>query len=337
MISVKTLKQLVAHGVSRAGVACGVFDGVHRGHQQVIQRLVSWCAEQGATPVVLTFDPHPRAVLTPEDAPPLLTLPDQKLNLLAQAGVEAAIVIDFDASVANLPPEAFLRAYLLNQDVSLAALCVGSDWRFGREGAGDVSFLKDAGARHQFDVFPVEELYIDGHEVGSRAIRHALQAGDLTLATRQLGREYGLAGRVREGKGMGEEIFHCPTANIIPAGQMLPADGVYAIIAHLNYPLDRVSGFPADSAIPGVAYVGTSPTVNPGNATRILETHLFDFDAAIYGTTLAVRFIHRVRGDQRFASVTELANQMRVDIAAARELLAKKRSNVQHPTPNVQH
>lgn len=323
MLSVKTLRQLIGHGISRAGVACGVFDGVHRGHQQVIRQLVSWCAENDATPVVLTFDPHPRAVLTPDDAPPLLTLPDQKLNLLADFGVAAAIVIDFNMTVANLPPEDFLTTYLLNQDVSLAALCVGSDWRFGRDGIGDIGFLQDAGRRHEFDVFPVAELYVDGREVGSRAIRQALRTGDLDTATAQLGRGYVLAGQVREGKGLGEDIFHCPTANIIPGGQMLPADGVYAIIAHLNSPLDVVNGFPAGSAIPGVAYVGTSPTVTPGNENRILETHLFDFDTSIYGEPLAVRFVQRMRGDKRFASLAELADQMRVDIAAAKTLLAK--------------
>ncbi|MDT8390699.1 MAG: riboflavin biosynthesis protein RibF [Lentisphaeria bacterium] len=323
MLSVKTLRQLAGHGISRAGVACGVFDGVHRGHQHVIQRLVSWCGDHDATPVVLTFDPHPRAVLTPDDAPPLLTLPNQKLNLLAEFGVAAAIVIDFNRTVADLPPEEFLATYLLNQDVCLAALCVGSDWRFGRDGTGDTAFLKAAGHRHTFNVFPVEEVCLNGVEVGSRAIRQALQAGDLDTATAQLGREYVLAGRVREGKGMGEDLFHCPTANIIPAGQMLPADGVYAIIAHLNHPLDVVSGFSAESAIPGVAYVGTSPTVTPGNETRVLETHLFDFDASIYGKPLAVRFVHRVRGDRTFTSLADLAEQMRADIATAKTLLAK--------------
>lgn len=310
MITATSLGELAGHGIRKAAVACGVFDGVHCGHQEIIAALLAHCGVAGAVPVMLTFEPHPRALLTPHNPPPRLTLPGQKLELFARYGAEAAIVVPFDRTVAALAPDQFLDQFLLHKEVALEALCVGRDWRFGRGGAAGVEYLLEKGAAANFQVLAVDELWMDGLEVASTEIRRALACGDLAMANRHLGREYTIAGTVSHGRGLGSDLLGCPTANIIPAGQMLPADGVYAVHATLDGP-----------RIPGAAYVGTSPTIKQGNRERVLETHLFGFHENLYGRELSVAFAQRIRGDRKFASVQELAAHMRRDIEHVRHLL----------------
>ncbi len=329
MITVGSLGELARHGCRRAAVACGVFDGVHRGHQRVVAALLEHCQGTGALPVMLTFEPHPRAVLAPANPPPRLTLPGQKLQLFAHYGAKAAIIVDFDARVAALSPTAFLDQYLLGSEVVLEALCVGRDWRFGCRGAGDVELLRQVGQPAGFAVIDVDELWLAGVEVGSTAIRRALGEGDLPTAAALLGRPYAIIGEVGHGKGLGGERFGCPTANIVPAGQMLPADGVYAVRVRLSED-DRASAgvghdlrqrSETEGVLPGIAYVGSSPTLGNQAAPRVLEAHLFDFAGDLYGRSLAVEFVQRLRPDQRFPSVDLLAAQIQRDIETARTLM----------------
>lgn len=321
LISAKSVGDLLRHGMNRISVACGVFDGVHRGHQQVLCALLAQCRETRSTPVALTFEPHPRALLSEAGPPPRLTLPEQKLELLSRYGAAAVVVLEFNGELAAMAPDDFVEAMLLAPGVTIESLCVGAEWRFGRNGIGDVDCLARLGSRHGFTVTPVPELWIDGVEVGSTRIREALANGDLDTAALYLGRDYVVVGTIGHGRGIGGELFSCPTANIAPAGQMLPADGVYAVRIHVDVPKSRVDGLEDHPEMPGIAYVGTSPTIDDAARQPVLEAHLFDFDGDLYGRHLAVRFVRRIREDRRFSSINELAGQMQHDIANARQVL----------------
>lgn len=288
-------------------VAIGTFDGVHRGHQGLLRGAVTAARAQGGQAVALTFDPHPLAVLAPERKPPLLGTLEDRLALFAWLGIDTAVVARFDPQLARMEARAFTRQVLAGR-LRARTVFVGFNFRFGRDGLGGAGDLERWGPELGFRAHTVPPVRQDGRPVSSTWIRQLLEAGDVAGAAAALGRLYSLAGTVRRGEGRGAKLGF-PTANLHhPEGLVLPAEGVYAVWVALRGRL-----------WPGVANVGRRPTFD-GREPR-LEVHLFGLDEPLYGETLRVGFVRRLREERRFGGPGELAAQIGRDAAAAREIL----------------
>lgn len=291
-------------------LALGVFDGVHLGHRRVIQAAVSRARGRPLLPGVLTFDPHPDAVISAAGAPRLLTTTEEKLSLLRELGVEVAVVARFSRRLADMPAERFVEEVLVNQ---LQARCVvvGENWRFGRGGEGTPELLRTLGAALRFRVSMVPPVSVKRGKVSSTRIRELLLRGRLEAANELLGRPYGLAGRVVGGEGRGRHLGF-PTANLdVPPAKLIPADGLYACFAGLR------------KMRPAMAYIGARPTFGEG-ADRRVEIHLLERPGHrdLHGRLLRAELIARLRGDRRFASSEGLVAQMKRDRVRTRALLA---------------
>ncbi|MDQ6624085.1 MAG: bifunctional riboflavin kinase/FAD synthetase [Verrucomicrobiota bacterium] len=287
--------------------AIGVFDGVHLGHQAVISTSARHARETGGTPVVITFDPHPMKVLRPADAPHLLTATQHKIALIRDLGVEHLLVIHFDREFASTPPETFVRQ-LLEQARPLREICVGHEWSFGKNRAGNLELLKKLGAEHDFDVVGIKPVEMNGTVVSSTAIRAAVEEGNFARAAEMLGREYTILGTVKRGAQLGRELGF-PTANLSAHSEQFPPNGVYVAEAWLEGARYR-----------GVANLGYRPTIESAKPERLLELHLFDLDREIYGEDVEVRFVRYLRPEEKFKNLDELKAQIARDVAAAREL-----------------
>ncbi|MCA1659437.1 MAG: bifunctional riboflavin kinase/FAD synthetase [Verrucomicrobiaceae bacterium] len=288
-------------------LAIGVFDGVHLGHQAVISRSAESAREAGGTPVVVTFDPHPAKVLRPKDAPHLLTATQHKIALIRDLGVRHLLVIRFDREFAATAPQKFIEQ-LVEHSNPLRQICVGHEWSFGRNRAGNLALLQKLGAKHHFDVIGIKPVTVNGIVVSSTAIRGAVEAGDFARAAEMLGREYTILGTVKEGAQLGRKLGF-PTANLSAHSEQFPPNGVYAAEARLDGAVMR-----------GVANVGVRPTIASARPERLLELHLFDLDREIYGQDLEVRFLRYLRAEQKFDSVDELKAQISRDVKDARQL-----------------
>ena len=320
MRTVKSIAELGEHGFTDIATAIGVFDGVHRGHQQIISALIRVAEESGASPVVLTFHPHPRAVLCPSDPPALLTTREQQSRALRRLGVEAVVLLAFSRDFARLPPEAFVRHHLLAAGVRVRGVCVGETWRFGAAGAGDTEFLAVAGREHGFRLESVPEFLWYGRPVSSTRVREAIKAGRLDTARRMLGRPYAISGVVARGEGLGRRVFSCPTANVSLAGVVAPPCGVYAARCRVGAQASASS----ETCYGGIAYIGTAPTMRPGGqggAPPLLELHVFGFEGDLYGMTVETELVSFLRPDRTFASAGELGRQIRRDLRTAEAVL----------------
>lgn len=285
-------------------VAIGNFDGVHRGHGALIERLAELAGQMGWVPTVLTFEPHPREFFAPDSAPARLTTLREKLELLADCGVVQVMVCRFNAEFAALSAAQFVDRVLV-QSLQVRHLIVGDDFRFGQGRQGDFAFLQAAGARLGFGVESLGSIVVDGERVSSSGVREALAAGDMERAVRLLGRPYIIDGRVVHGDQVGRQLGFS-TANIRIKHNPLPMTGVFAV---------EVRGV-GPTMLPGVANLGIRPTL--GGTRPLLEVHLFDFDCDIYGAHLSVRFVHKLRNEQRFPNLAALKAQIARDAAAAR-------------------
>ena len=287
-------------------VTIGVFDGVHVGHRQVLSDLVEGAKAAALMPAVLTFDPHPLTIVAPEKAPPMLTSLSQRLDQFRLLGVEMVGVLFFP-DIRDLAPHDFAH-HVLAGVLRARRVVVGADFRFGRDRTGDVHALRADGDALGFQVVVVDMLgQLDG-VVSSTRIRQLLASGDVDRAAALLARPYELTGRVVHGAHRGRSVGF-PTANLeVPAGLLVPGDGVYAGTARL----EGHSG-------PAVANIGHRPTFD--GTGRTVEIHLLDFDADLYGRDLAFAFRSRIRQEVRFDSAGELAEQIRKDVARARVLL----------------
>jgi riboflavin kinase/FMN adenylyltransferase len=299
-----------------AVVTVGTFDGVHRGHQAVLAEIVRRARAGGAESVVVTFDPHPLAVVNPSAAPRLLTLPAERQRLLAAAGVSRVVTLPFTAELARLTPEAFVRE-VLEAQFGLRELVLGHDHGFGRGRSGDVETVRRIGAHDGFGVDVVDPVRDDGRPISSTAIRAALAHGDLTLAGRWLGRAYGALGSVTHGAGRGRTIG-VPTINLpVPdERKLLPPDGVSAVWVTIE---GRGTGDGGRGRFGGMMNQGPRPTF--GVTERGLEVHLFDFTGELYGETVWVEWVQRLRDVRTFPSREALIEQLTHDRAAARESL----------------
>lgn len=320
MLPVSSVQELRNRGHRRIALACGVFDGVHLGHQAILEELCALSRRHHATPVALTFNPHPRAVLDAGPPPRVLTTPWQKARLLRQDGAEDVVVVHFSHQVAEMSASEFVRKRLLAADVNVVGLCVGECWRFGRNGEGDTDLLRDLGERHGFEVAAVPELTWYRHPISSTRIREAIHSGRLDRARRMLGRPYRVCGHVIHGKGIGSRRLHCPTANLADPMILLPPSGVYAARSFLYS--DEAD--PSPRPLRGVVYIGSAPTFGQderGALPPSLELHLLDFHEDIYGARIEVEFEEFLRGEQSFATESELEEQIHRDIARANDRL----------------
>jgi riboflavin kinase/FMN adenylyltransferase len=303
---------LITHGWPRAArpnaVTIGNFDGVHLGHQAMLARLTARAASVGALPTVLTFEPHPREVFAPQDAPTRLTSLREKLEILRGLGVAHTHVCRFSKEFASLSPEDFIRRILVD-GLKARYVLVGDDFRFGAKRAGDLDLLMVYGEKYGYTAEALHTVEAAGQRASSTAVRAALAAGDMAGAAQLLGRPYSISGKVVGGDQIGRKIGY-PTANILLKHNRPPLKGVFAV---------RVQGL-STPGWPGVANLGTRPSVHP-NGNPTLEVHLFDLDRNLYGQHLRVEFLHKLRDEAKFPSFDALVAQIGKDAAVARELL----------------
>lgn len=291
----------------------GAFDGVHRGHQQLIEQVRQRAQATGCASAIITFDPHPEAVLQPGVPVPYLTTLDERIALLAETGVDLLIILTFTREMADTPAVTFMQ--LICDYLSIQELMVGPDFALGRQREGTLPLLEQVGERLGFRARAVMPLLVDGQMVSSTRIRQALRRGDVREAARLLGRPYTLYGEVVPGARRGRALGF-PTANLahhgesvaLGEGQVLPADGVYATYARLD-----------DHRWPSITHVGRRPTF--GDSERWVETHILDFDRDIYGEVLRVEFVERLRDEAQFESISALVAQLQRDAAQARAVL----------------
>jgi riboflavin kinase/FMN adenylyltransferase len=293
-------------------VTIGAYDGVHLGHRRLVAELRRLASERGLGTVVVTFDRHPATVVRPESAPALLTDLDQKLELLADTGVDDAVVIAFDESRANETAEDFVRQVLV-ESLGSRLVVVGEDFHFGHGRKGDVSLLSDMGSRLGFDVVGLSlEADDAGDVVSSTRVRNALREGDVRLAARLLGRYHQVRGLVVHGSGRGGSQLGFPTANIdVPSDTALPGKGIYACF------YER----PGGSVRPAAVSLGNRPTFGDLGGPPVLEAYLLDFEGDLYGEPARVSFVERLRSERRFDTVGELVAAMGDDVSRARQLL----------------
>jgi riboflavin kinase/FMN adenylyltransferase len=267
--------------------------------------------------VVVTFDPHPIRVLSPDNAPRLLTSHRHKMALLAAYGIEDVLVIRFDADFCHLSGADFVKK-LHAASASLQTICVGSDWTFGHKRSGTVDLLRSMGSEMGFSVVGVPTVKVGGATASSTAIREAVERGDFQIAAAMLGRPYTVLGTVVEGRKLGREIGF-PTANLKVHNEQLPPSGVYAVTV-----TQQGGGYHSDHEIPGVANLGKRPTVEEGSdVRRQLEVHLFEFDEEIYGEDIEIRFVRFLRGEQKFDGIDTLKAQIKRDAEAARQAILR--------------
>ena len=297
---------VVTHGSlqrapGRCALTIGNFDGVHRGHRALIERVTAKARELELASCVLTFEPHPREFFDPQAAPARLTRLRDKLELIESAGVERVHVARFDRRFASLPAERFVEDVLVN-GLATRWLLVGRDFRFGARRAGDYAALAGAGARHGFEVESMADVQFEGARVSSSAVRAALAAGELAAGERLLGHPYTISGRVAHGAKLGRSLGF-PTANIV-LRRPPPLSGIFVV---------EVDGFG-----PGVASIGRRPTVNPV-PLPLLEVHLFDWERDLYGEHLRVRFLKKLRDERKYDGLDALREAIAQDAREARD------------------
>ncbi len=286
----------------------GNFDGVHLGHQAVFHNLIEKGRSLNLPSAVISFEPQPQEYFAPDAAPARLTRLREKLQAIAQAGVDRVLLLEFNRRLAAMKARDFVERILIH-GLGIRFLYVGDDFRFGKGRHGDFQMLSELGANHGFQVEDMHTFRVSEDRVSSTRVREALTRGDLQTAARLLGRSYGICGRIAHGDKRGRTIGF-PTANLDLHRRVSPLRGVYAVQVH---------GLNA-GALPGVANIGNRPTVQ-GDPRFLLEVHLFDFSREIYGEHVEVSFVHKLRDEKKFDSFEELRRQIQQDAWQARNLL----------------
>ncbi len=295
----------------RAVVTIGNFDGVHKGHQAIFQQVIEKARSIKGTPVVITFEPHPVRVLKKNGRPPLITLFEQKMELIAQAGIKVVVCIPFTEAFAGITAKRFLEEILIKQ-IGMKAIVIGKDYAFGKNRKGDVEFLKKYADRYGFEVIVIDwvQAYARStRRISSTRVRELVMAGEVKKTFNLLGRYYQIRGRVVSGRNRGGRLLGFPTANINLVDELCPKMGVYAVTVELG-----------KKKYKGVANIGYSPTFEDHQFT--IEVHILDFKGELYGKAIRVNFIRRIRNEKRFASIDALSKQIAKDIQTARNVLA---------------
>lgn len=294
--------------------AIGNFDGIHRGQRALLDLMVARARDLGVPAVVITFDPHPVAVLRPEQAPLPLTTLEQREKLLDEAGVDVVLVIRFTPEFARTPARNFARDFLHGK-LALQEVYVGASFQFGHRREGDLPLLRELGASFGFAAFGVDEVVLGGERVSSTRIRHALLEGRVEEAREMLDRPYTITGIVVRGDRMGQRLGW-PTINLKPENRLIPADGVY--VSRCFFP-----SYPA--SFDAVTNIGTRPTVYE-NYQRVVESHILEFKADVYGERVELSFWKRLREERIFPTMMDLATQIGRDVEAAREYALRQRA-----------
>ncbi len=308
---------LIAHDYRVAGLtaptalAIGNFDGVHRGHQHLFHRVIEAARALKGQSLALTFDPHPTRVLAPDRAAPKLMGLDRRLELMAAAGLDAVVVLRFDTALSSQPAREFVEQIVLG--LGAREVFVGHDFHFGRNREGTGAVLKHLAAELGFTAHVIHPVTEGAVPISSTRTRQALADGDLALVRTLLGRRFDLDGLVVRGDRRGRTLGF-PTANLATPTEALPRDGVYAARV-------RVHGDPASARHDAVLNLGARPTFRAG---RSIEAHLLDADRDLYGRTLRVTFVRRLRDEPRFDGVDALRAQIALDVASARDALAQE-------------
>ncbi|MEC9301809.1 MAG: bifunctional riboflavin kinase/FAD synthetase [Acidobacteriota bacterium] len=292
----------------RPVLALGNFDGLHRGHVAIIDRVRSRAYERGVLPIALTFDPHPPRVIRPDKAPELLMTVTQKFEALTAAGVGGIAVLRFTEEMSQWEPERFVITALVEW-LKVSEVWVGANFLFGHERAGNFSLLRELGARHGFRAEKIEPVRYKDFVVSSTRVRRLISEGSVDEAGALLGHHYAIDGVVVRGEGRGREIG-VPTANMRSDNELLPLDGVYATLVTLD-----------GIVYPGVTNVGFRPTFGKGR--RVLETHIFDLSRDLYDVSLRLSFVRRLRDEMEFDGVEALRSQIAADCRQARELFSQ--------------
>lgn len=300
-------------GPSRPGVTVtvGNFDGLHRGHQQLLRGVVARARQLGTLAAAITFDPHPLRILRPTHAPPLIASLSARLAGFEQLGLDAALLMKFDLALSKMSPEDFVQQVLV-ETLRTKLIRVGENFRFGHRHAGDVALLRELGRRQGFQVELVPPVIVRGVVVSSTLIRQAVQQGRVGHAARLLGRPFAVIGKIQTGTGRGRELL-VPTLNLSPNQELLPGMGVYAtesIVAGRKYP--------------SATNVGTRPTVDGRHLT--IESHLFGFSDELKEGPMEVHFWRRLRDEKKFPGVEDLRAQIEEDLGRARRFFSKLRN-----------
>lgn len=302
--------------IKNAVVTIGTFDGVHIGHQKIISRLQEVARQKGGETVILTFFPHPRMILHPDDLNiKLISTMDEKAERLANLGIDHLIITPFTRDFSNLSPQEYIREILVKK-IGTNQIIIGYDHRFGKDRSGGLKELEHYSSELGYQVEEIPKQDIDDVAISSTKIRNAILSGDTRTTENFLGYPFTLTGKVIKGDQIGRQLGF-PTANlfIVESYKLIPADGIYAV--HVDCKSEESNLKRAN----GMAYIGHRPTIN--GMSRNIEVNIFDFNEDIYGQTIRLNFLEYMRGDQKFNSLEELKEQLHLDEVKARSLLIK--------------
>jgi riboflavin kinase/FMN adenylyltransferase len=294
-----------------AVITIGNFDGVHIGHQALFHEAIEKADAISGTSIVMTFEPHPMRVLKQNGHPPLITLYEQKLELIESSGIDVLICVPFSREFANISARAFVEDILLTR-IGMKAIVVGKDYTFGKNREGNLDLLKIYAENHGFEIIAADWIHTLNGQPGrtsSTRARKFIIAGDVSEAKKLLGRNYQIRGVVRKGRDRGERLLGFPTANINLHDELCPKTGIYAVTAEYK-----------NKTYKGVANIGYSPTFDDNEFA--VEVHLLDFNENIYAQKIRVNFVQRIRDEIKFSTISELSDQIKKDIVKAREILS---------------
>lgn len=296
-------------GNQSTAMALGTFDGVHKGHQALIQKMMDIAQAHEVLPLVFAFSKPPLYVTNPPFAPPVLTLPTEKIVRMKSLGVQNAVLVPFSKSLAQITPEAFVLC--LKKYFRVSYIVVGEDFRFGCRAQGDVHELQTLAQKHSFSVHVIKKIEMDGNPISSSTIRQSLTEGNMQMVEKCLGTPYRVCGYVQKGKQIGQRMGF-PTANLMLSGyKAVPSRGVYVTCAIVG-----------DDLYPAVSNVGYNPTVSQNNNLKI-ETHVIGYQGNLYGKPFCVDFLHRLRDEKEFASEKALVEQLEKDVKCAKHYFSK--------------
>jgi len=284
----------------------GNFDGVHRGHLALFEKVKERAQAINGVSVVMTFEPHPIKIMKPGNGPPLITLIKQKLSLISNVGIDVIFCIPFTREFASISAQNFIQNLLVDK-IGIKEIVVGYDYTFGHKRQGDITLLKEMGDKIGFKVHVLGPVHIDDTPVSSTSIRKLVQKGQISEAKKFLGRDYQIAGSVITGANRGGKLLGFPTANLEPTDELIPKRGVYAVTVLMD-----------DKTYNAVTNIGYNPTF--GDNALSVETHLLDFSKDVVGKTIRINFIQRLRDEKTFGSVDELTEQIDQDVQRAREI-----------------
>jgi riboflavin kinase/FMN adenylyltransferase len=301
----------IDHPYKNAVITIGNFDGVHIGHQALFHQVLEKVRALQGTSIVMTFEPHPARVLKQNNHPPLITLYEQKIELIEKAGIDILICIHFTRKFASIPAKEFIEKILVDR-IGMKAIVVGEDYTFGKNREGNLDLLKTYGKRIGFEVIVVRKIQISNNsedKISSTRIRELISDGKVAESQKLLGRHYQIRGTVMTGRDRGGRLLGFPTANINLYDELSPKTGVYAVTVECK-----------GSKYKGVANIGYSPTFDDRIFT--VEAHLLDFNDDIYGQKIRVNFIKRLRDEKKFLNISELSKQIKKDIDKARDIIS---------------